>query len=120
MEYFSRTSATIMIIMMIAIMVIMVAPAIAVPVPIPIPMVIVLKTATIPIPIPYEKLPTIMMRWNPTRAHVRRPCPVSLVPFVVPPDRIPIALDPDEFRARGRRKNANHTRRRRRPDINPD
>jgi hypothetical protein len=107
------TVVVIMVIVVIAI-------PIAVPVLVPIPMVIVLKTATIPIPIPYKILTTVMMRCNPARAHVRRPCPVSLVPFVVPSYRIPIALDPDEIRARGRRKNSNHTGSRRRPDIDPN
>jgi hypothetical protein len=118
-----QSSAAIMIVV-IAVVVIMVivviAIPIAVPVVLPIPMVIVVKTATIPIPIPYKILPSVMVRGDPTRAHVRRPCPVSLVPFVVPSYRIPIALDPDEIRVRGRRKNADHTRRRRRPDIDPN
>jgi hypothetical protein len=112
---------TVVVIMVIVVIpAVMIAPAIAVPVPVPIPMVIVLKTATIPFPIPYKILPFVMMRRNPTRAPVRRSCPVSLVPFVVPSYGIPIALNPDEIRVRGRWKNANHTRGRRRPDIDPN
>ena len=107
-------------VMVIAVMDVMFAIPVAVLVPVSIPMVIMLETATIPIPIPYKVLSAVMMRRNPTGAHVRRLCPVTLVPFVVPSSGIPIALDPNEFRARCRRENVNHARSRRRSDIDPN
>ena len=107
-------------VMVIAVVGVMFAIPVAVLIPVSIPMVVMLKTAAIPIPKPYKVLSAVMMRRNPTGAHIRWLCPVTLVPFVVPSYRIPIALDPDEIRARGRRKNANHTGRRRRPDIDPN
>jgi hypothetical protein len=108
------------VIIVIAVVGVMFAIPVAVLVPVSIPMVIVLKTAAIPIPKPYKVLSAVMMRRNPTGAHVRRLCPVTIVPFIVPSDRIPIALDPNEFRARCRRKNVNHARSRRRSDIDPN
>jgi hypothetical protein len=112
--------AVVIIVIMVPIMVVVIAIPVAVPVPVPIPMVIVLEAAMIPLPIPYKELAAVMMRRNPTGAHIRRPCPVPCVPSVVPSYGIPIAFDPDEFRARGRRKNQNGARRRRRPDIDPN
>jgi len=107
-------------VMVIAVVGVMFAIPVAVLVPVSIPMVIVLKTAAIPIPKPYKVLSAVMMRRNPTGAHIRWLCPVTLVPFVVPSYRIPIALDPNEFRTRCRRKNANCARSRRRSDIDPN
>jgi hypothetical protein len=108
------------VVITVIVVVVLIAIPVAVPVALPIPMVIVLKTAMIPIPIPYKKLSTVMSRRNPTGTHIRRPSPVTLVPFIMSSHRIPIAFDPHEFRARGRWKNANHARRRRRPDIDPN
>jgi hypothetical protein len=107
-------------VMVIAVVGVMFAIPAAVLVPVSIPMVIVLKTAVIPIPVPYKVLSAVMMRRNPTGAHVRRLCPITIVPFIVPSHRIPIALDPNEIRARCWRKNANHARSRRRSDIDPN
>jgi hypothetical protein len=108
---------TIMVIMVVAIMIPI---PVAVPVLVPVPMVIVLIPAAIPIPIPYKILPTLMAWPNPPSARIWRPSPVTLMPFIVSPRRIPIALDPDEFRTRARWKNPNHPGRRRRPDIDSD
>jgi len=91
------TLVAVVVIMVIVVVVVSAIP-VAVPVLVPIPMVIVLKTATIPIPKPYKKLSPVMMRRNPTSAPVRRPSPVTLVPFVVPSYRIPIPLHPQELR----------------------
>jgi hypothetical protein len=112
--------AVVVVVIVVPAVVVVIAVSVSVPVLFSIPMVIVLKTAMIPIPIPYKKLSTVMMRCNPASAQIRRPSPVTLVPFIMSSHRIPIAFDPHEIRARGRWKNANHVRRRRRPDIDPN
>jgi len=96
--------AVVIVTIMVPIMAVMIVPAVAVVIPV----VIVLEAVAAPIPIPYKILPTVMMRRNPTRAHIRRPRPGALVPPVVSSDGVPVTFDPDEIRARVRWKNANH------------
>jgi len=103
------------VVIMVVVMVVVIAVAITVVVMVP--MVIMFKSAMLPVPIPRKILCAVMMRWNPARANVGWPRPVTLMPFIVSPYRIPVALDPNEIRTRGGRKNANHAGRRRRPDI---
>ena len=119
-NYWRLWQSALVAVVVVMVVAVVIAIPVAVPVPVSIPMVIVLKTAMIAFPIPYKKLSTVMMRCNPTSAHIRRPSPVTLVPFIMPSNRIPIAIDPDEIRARGRWKNANHAGRWRRPYIDPN
>jgi hypothetical protein len=106
--------------MMIAIVVVVITPTVAVPVMVMVPMVVVLKATAIPFPIAYKILATLMAWPNPTRSRVWRPRPITFVPLVVPPDRIPVTLDPYKFRPRSWREHANYPRGRRRPDADPN
>jgi hypothetical protein len=88
---------------------------IKIPVSIPVPVVVMLPPATITLPITGEVSFSIIMRTYPVSTGVRRTRPIALVPFVMTPHRIPIALDPDEVGARTHR-HGNHSRRRRSSD----
>jgi len=85
-----------------------------------VPNVIMFKPAVFSLPVTAIELPPIVMRHHPASTRVRRPSPITFMPAIVPSDRIPVTLDPQELGSGGRRQNSNHAGRRRRPDGDPD
>ena len=85
-----------------------------------VPMMIVLAAAALTIPIAGEELGTIVVGCDPSGSSVRRSCPITFVPAVASPDRVPITIYPDIFGAGSRRKNPNHARWRRGTDSDSD
>jgi hypothetical protein len=61
--------------------------------------VIVLNPTAIPTPITEKELLAVVTRPDPVRACVRRSSPVTGMPLVLPPHRIPIAVDPNKVGA---------------------
>jgi hypothetical protein len=70
----------------------MIVPEIAVMVTIA--MVIVFKPAMIAIPVTGEVLVSVMMRLNPMCTGIGGACPISLVPFIMASNRIPVTAYP--------------------------
>ena len=68
-------------------------------------------------PVAIEESFSIVARSHPDGAFIRRAGPVAVVPAVMAADRVPVAIDPNESRARRGRPN-HHARRRRRADPN--
>lgn len=58
--------------------------------------VIMFNTTAIPTPITEKELLAVVTRPDPVRACVRRSSPVTGMPPVLPPNRIPIAVDPNK------------------------
>ena len=85
-----------------------------------VPNVIMFKPAVFSLPVTAIELPPIVMRHHPASTRVRRPSPITFMPAIMPSDRIPVTLDPQELGSGGRRQNSNHAGRRRRPDGDPD
>ena len=83
-----------------------------VPVAPPIPVVIVVPPTSVTVPIPGEVSASVVARGDPAGSRVRRAGPITGVPLVMVPHRIPIARDPSKFRA-GARQNPHNTWRRR-------
>jgi hypothetical protein len=75
------------------------------------------KAAAGALPLTDVILSADVVRRNPVRARVRRPCPVAVVPRVVRSLRILVALDPHIVRA-GLRRHAVSAWGRRRTDVN--
>ena len=82
-----------------------------------IPAVIVCHYAVGAFPVAVEKSFSIVAGSHPDGAFIRRAGPVAVVPAVMAADRVPVAIDPNESRARRGRPN-HHARRRRRADPN--
>jgi len=73
------------------IMVMLIAPTI-IAVAIAIPVVIVIDVAARTVPATRTIIFPVIMRLHPGRPFIRWPSPVSLVPLVAAPDRIPVAF----------------------------
>jgi len=83
-----------------------------------VPPVFVPHASAIAFPIAVIITLAVVARAYPYRATVRRPGPISVMPLVVIPDWIPIAIHPEVSRARSYRPDPNHPWRRRRSDSN--
>jgi hypothetical protein len=83
--------------------------AILVTVVVLVPMVVVFEAAMVSVPVTRIKLLSIMVGFNPSRAFIRRPRPVAVMPPVVVADRIPVTAYPGVLRARALGFNVNHT-----------
>src|SRR5579872_7319958 len=81
--------------------------------------VIVFAAAVIAVPIAIEEALAVMVRSHPAGADIRRPGPISGMPFIVPAYGIPVACHPDEPRA-GTCHNPLHPQGRRRADGDSD
>src|SRR4051794_17076814 len=86
----------------------------------PVPVVVVVASTVIAVPIPREVAPAFVVRSHPRSRRIRRPRPVSRVPLIMIPFRIPVAAHPDELGAGPRRQNPHLTVRRRRTDLDAD
>jgi hypothetical protein len=102
------------------VVVIVVAIAITIAVTIVIPIVAVFKPAVITFPVAVIKPSTIVARTDPTRACIRRTCPIACVPAIMPAHWVPVTIDPDESRSWTRGMYVNDARRwwRTDPDTN--
>lgn len=86
-----------------------------------VPVVIVVDAASLSRPVAGEEALPIMAGCDPICPGIRRARPIAFMPSVVISHRIPIALDPNEFRIRRRRRfDVYSTRRWRRADQDPD
>ncbi len=112
---FPVTIITAVAIMIAAIVVITQVPASVV-----VPAVIMFKPAVFSLPVTVEESLSVVTRPHPASPWVRRPSPITFMPAIMPSDRIPVTLDPQELGSGGRRQNSNHAGRRRRPDGDPD
>jgi hypothetical protein len=81
-----------------------------------VPPVIVFDAPMIAIPIPFVEIPAIVVGTNPTRTHIRRTGPVSLMPDVAARYRVPISRHP-LVAGTGTRRDGNNSGRRGRPNI---
>jgi hypothetical protein len=97
--------------------VVVIVPAVAIVVAVMVPMVVMVKAAVIAVPIAGVILAAFMARSYPMRSLVWRPCPIAGVPFVMPSDGIPVALNPYKIRPWTSRNYTNYARRRRIPDA---
>jgi len=80
---------------MVSIAVPIVAPIVAeVPIMVAVPSVIVLESTPAAVPVAVIEQSAFITRPDPTRALIRRPAPVTLVPSIVVPYRIPIPVHP--------------------------
>lgn len=109
----------VVVVPMIVLMIVVVPAAVSIEA-VPVPLVIVIDMAMISIPISCIKLLSIMARFDPMSPLVRRACPITVMPLIAMPDRIPIAVDKCVTGARAPRHNANHTRTWRRTNSNAD
>ena len=82
-----------------------------------IPPMIVHDGAALALPSSLVVPPTDVVRRHPIRARVRRPCPVPVMPGVMTPGGIPVALHKGEVGTRLRRDDVDARGRR---DANPD
>jgi hypothetical protein len=108
------------IITAVAIMIAAIIVITEVPASVAVPAVIMFNPAVFSLPVTAIELPPIVMRQHPASPRVRRPSPITFMPAIMPSDRIPVTLDPQELGSGGRRQNSNHAGRRRRPDGDPD
>src|SRR5215469_15568546 len=81
-----------------------------------VPAMVVVDAAPLTRPIAGEESLAVMMRRDPMCSLIRRPRPVTLVPFIVISYRIPVAPHPDKLRRRLRWQRVNHARWWRRSD----
>jgi hypothetical protein len=81
-----------------------------------VPVMVVFPPAVIAIPVPFKESLSVVAGTNPTCAGIGRTSPVTLMPLVVVPHRIPVSFHPDEFRAWSWWKHPNNSRRRWRSD----
>jgi len=104
---------TIMIMIMtaavIVIVIVIVIPA-PVAVAIPVPVMVVVPMPALAFPTTLVIAFPIIPRRHPVRASIRSAGPVCVMPFVVVPDRIPVAVNPKEIRPRASRDHANDAR----------
>jgi len=94
----------------VPVVVVVIAPTVAITVTLAVPAVIVLESSSVAVPVAGEESFSIMMRHNPACARIGRKRPISGMPAVTPAVYKPIAIDPDEVRARSGRQNSNHAR----------
>ena len=85
-----------------------------------IPMMVMLDPAPLTIPIPGVIPLSVMMRHNPSRHRIGRKRPIAGMPFIMMPNGIPIALNPNEFRGRPWRKDMHNMGRGRRTNGDTD
>jgi hypothetical protein len=100
-------------------MVVVVVPVL-IPVLVVIPVVVMFEAATVSVPVARIILMSVMVRYNPAGACIGRPRPVAIVPLVVVPVGIPIAVDPGKLRTWTCRRNAHHAGRRWRPNSDTE
>jgi hypothetical protein len=81
-----------------------------------VPTMIVFEVSTVTLPVTRKELLPIVMRCDPAGTFIRRSRPIGVVPPIVPPVGIPIAIDPGKSGAGLRRVNPDHTRARWRAD----
>jgi hypothetical protein len=81
-----------------------------------VPMMIVGTPAVIAFPVAFKKALSIVVRRHPIRAGIWRTGPITVMPFVMPSDRIPVALDPHKTGAGDWWPNTNDAWGRRRPN----
>jgi hypothetical protein len=77
------------------------------------PGVIAVYAAVLSFPIALKEPLSIVTGHDPVSSDVRRPSPITIVPFVVVSNRVPIALDPEKVGPGACRAEVNDTRRRR-------
>ena len=104
----------IVIAIMTPIMLAIIAVAVAIPV------MIVLAPAVISVPVAAVESLTIVPGAYPVCARIWSPGPIAVMPLVMVPNRVPVTVDPEEFRAWSRGKNTNFSRGRRRADSDSD
>ena len=97
-----------------------VVPAAMVAVVVVIPVVVVIEPAVGSVPVAGVVAATFVARPDPASALIRRTRPVTGMPAIVMAYRIPVAVYPEEFRARGHGADGNHARRGRWADLNAD
>jgi hypothetical protein len=102
----------------VVVMIVMIAPAVAIAVVVVIPVVVMIETATAAIPIAGEILVAVVVGSNPSRTFIRRSSPITVVPAIVTPVGIPVALDPYKIGARAARHHRDYARRWRGADLN--
>lgn len=81
-----------MVVVVVVVMVVIVVPAVVPVSVVLVPMVIVVNMPAISVPIPCIKLLSIMVRYIPTSPLIGRSCPITVMPFVVISDWIPITV----------------------------
>ena len=86
-------------------------------VPFVVPVVVMFKPASVPLPVTLVISFSIMMRRHPPCAVVGWSSPITVVPLVMPSDRIPITVYPYVLRAWSWRLNTDHTGWRRRANL---
>src|SRR4051794_33724002 len=85
-----------------------------------VPVVIVIAASGIAVPVTRKVLPALMMRRHPPCGLIRRAGPISVVPFVFPADRIPVAVHPGIIRSGTCGTHSQHARGRRCANLNSD
>ena len=87
---------------------------------IPIPLMVMVNAALVAFPIAVIKHLSVVTWRDPSSASVRWTSPITAVPFVMVSDGIPITRNPSELGPRPWRRNANHSRSRRRSYSDSD
>src|ERR1700675_4389309 len=88
--------------------------------PVAVPTMVVVEASAVAFPIPFKKHLPIVARSDPARAGVGRPGPVTIMPSVAVPGRVPVTIHPEEVRSRSPWPDANYTGPRRRADSDSD
>ena len=73
-----------------------------------IPVMVVLHAAALAVPVSDEVAPSVVAGSNPSRSRVRHSRPITVMPFVVISDRVPVAVDPSIIGAGTDRTDAQH------------
>jgi hypothetical protein len=94
--------------------------AMIVAVAIPVPAMIMVDTPVPAFPIAGKKALAIVMRADPMGAFIWRARPISFVPSVVAPDRVPVTIYPEEIRTGSGRAHRNDAWWGRRADSDSD
>src|SRR5579863_3127992 len=112
--------AILVMVMIVVVVMVIVAIMVIVPIMLVVPFIVVLHPPVLPVPVACKELLPIVMGSHPMRSFVRWPRPVAFVPLVVAAHRIPIPIHPNKIRPRSRRPHVYHTRRRGRPNPDPN
>jgi len=86
----------------------------------PVPAMVVLTPAAIAFPVTVIESLAVVTGTNPMSTAIWWPRPISVMPLVMVPDGVPVAIYPKELRTRGDRPNPNRSGGRRRADSNSD
>jgi hypothetical protein len=85
-----------------------------------IPVMVVLHAAALAVPVSDEVAPPVVAGSNPSRGRVGHARPITVMPFVVIPDRVPVAIDPNAIGTGTDRTDAQHAGRWWRPYCDSD